>query len=202
METGQISDELARSLTPEQKKELQKQIDAGVNQRKKNSALNDAYNGGMTALEAQSHPGRRKGRDTKAIESFNKAGELDPNQLAVWSHLAEAYMGLGRHQDRRRSRCCRGEGARSLQQSSHLEARRRIDSQQLRLGAGEGRQVPGCPRRIGESRAARTGECVQVLLQRGRLVNQCRPGGSGHRDLQERDRGRCRTAPMPITRWA
>src|SRR5580658_5461705 len=64
METGQISDDLARQLTPEQKKELQKQIDAGVNQRKKNSALNDAYNGGMTALEAKQYD--------QAIESFNK----------------------------------------------------------------------------------------------------------------------------------
>src|SRR5580698_2831346 len=86
METGQISDELARSLTKEQKDALQKQIDSQVNQRKKNSALNDAYNGGMTALEAKQYD--------QAIESFNKAGELDPNQLAVWSHLAEAYMGL------------------------------------------------------------------------------------------------------------
>lgn len=86
METGQISDELARSLTPEQKKELQKQIDSQVTQRKKNSALNDAYNSGMTALEAKQYD--------QAVEGFNKAGELDPNQIAVWSHLAEAYMGL------------------------------------------------------------------------------------------------------------
>jgi tetratricopeptide (TPR) repeat protein len=86
METGQISDELARSLTPEQKKELQKQIDSQVDKRKKNSALNDAYNGGMTALEAKQYD--------QAIESFNKAGEIDPAQLAIWSHLAEAYMGL------------------------------------------------------------------------------------------------------------
>jgi tetratricopeptide (TPR) repeat protein len=86
METGQISDDLARQLTPEQKKELQKQIDSQVDKRKKNNALNDAYNGGMTALEAKQYD--------QAIESFNKAGELDPAQLAVWSHLAEAYMGL------------------------------------------------------------------------------------------------------------
>jgi tetratricopeptide (TPR) repeat protein len=85
METGQISDDLARQLTPEQKKELQKQIDSQVDKRKKNNALNDAYNGGMTALEAKQYD--------QAIESFNKAGELDPAQLAVWSHLAEAYMG-------------------------------------------------------------------------------------------------------------
>jgi tetratricopeptide (TPR) repeat protein len=57
-----------------------------VDKRKKNSALNDAYNGGMTALEAKQYD--------QAIDSFNKAGEIDPAQLAIWSHLAEAYMGL------------------------------------------------------------------------------------------------------------
>jgi tetratricopeptide (TPR) repeat protein len=96
METGQISDELARSLTPEQKKELQKQIDSQVDKRKKNSALNDAYNGGMTALDAAkaAPPAERAAKYQEAIDSFNKAGELDPTQLAVWSHLAEADMGL------------------------------------------------------------------------------------------------------------
>jgi len=108
METGQISDELARSLTPDQKKELQKQIDSQVTQRKKNSALNDAYNTGMTSLDAakavpvvglsgdalnaaKTDAGNKY---SQAIENFNKAGEMDPNQIAVWSHLAEAYMGL------------------------------------------------------------------------------------------------------------
>jgi Tfp pilus assembly protein PilF len=86
METGQISDELARQLTPEQKKELQKQIDSQLDKRKHNAALNDAYNGGMTALEAKQYD--------QAVENFNKAAAIDPNQLAIWSHLAEAYMGM------------------------------------------------------------------------------------------------------------
>jgi Tfp pilus assembly protein PilF len=84
MESGQISEELARQLTPEQKAALQKQIDSNVNQRKKNNALNSAYNDGMTALDAKNYDA--------AIEAFNKAGELDPNQIAVWSHLAQAYQ--------------------------------------------------------------------------------------------------------------
>jgi Tfp pilus assembly protein PilF len=84
MEDGQISAELARQLTPEQKAQLQKQIDANVNQRKKNNALNQAYNDGMAALEAKNYD--------VAIENFNKAGEVDPNQIAVWSHLAQAYQ--------------------------------------------------------------------------------------------------------------
>jgi Tfp pilus assembly protein PilF len=84
METGQISDDLARQLTPEQKKQLQQQIDANVNQRKKNNALNQAYNDGIAALEAKNYD--------VAIENLNKAGEVDPNQIAVWSHLAQAYQ--------------------------------------------------------------------------------------------------------------
>jgi tetratricopeptide (TPR) repeat protein len=83
METGQISDDLARQLTPQQKADLQKQIDAGVSQRKKNNALNESYNNGITALEAKQYDA--------AIENLTKAGELDPNQIAVWSHLAQAY---------------------------------------------------------------------------------------------------------------
>jgi tetratricopeptide (TPR) repeat protein len=86
MDEGKISDELARSLTPEQKAAMQKQIDAAAGQRKKNGALNDAYNAGMTALDAKQYD--------QAIENFNKAGEIDPKQLAVWTHLADAYMGL------------------------------------------------------------------------------------------------------------
>jgi Tfp pilus assembly protein PilF len=84
METGQISEDLARQLTPEQKAQLQKQIDATVNQRKKNNALNAAYNDGIAALDAKNYD--------VAIENLNKAGELDPNQIAVWSHLAQAYQ--------------------------------------------------------------------------------------------------------------
>ena len=53
METGQISDELARQLTPEQKAQMQKQIDADAAQRKKNSALNQAYNDGIDCSRRQ-----------------------------------------------------------------------------------------------------------------------------------------------------
>ncbi len=84
MQDGKISDDLARQLTPEQKAQLQKQIDATVNQRKKNNALNQSYNDGIAALEAKNYD--------VAIENLNKASELDPNQIAVWTHLAQAYQ--------------------------------------------------------------------------------------------------------------
>jgi tetratricopeptide (TPR) repeat protein len=86
METGQMSKELEKSLTPEQKAAMEKQIKEQAERMKKNQALNTAYNDGLTALGTKDYD--------KAIENFNKAAELDPTQLAVWSNLASAYQGL------------------------------------------------------------------------------------------------------------
>lgn len=55
---------------------------------KKNAALNQAYNDGLAALNAKEYD--------KAIENLNKASELDPSQLAVWSNLATAYTELAK----------------------------------------------------------------------------------------------------------
>lgn len=82
-ETGQISQELAKEMTPEQKAAYEKQLKERSAQMQKNKALNDAYNAGMTAKEAKDYPA--------AIEAFKKAGELDPKQSAVWIQLASAY---------------------------------------------------------------------------------------------------------------
>jgi Tfp pilus assembly protein PilF len=54
----------------------------------KNKALQDAYNAGMTALEAKDYQ--------TAVDSFNKAAEVDPKQLAVWMKLTTAYEGLAK----------------------------------------------------------------------------------------------------------
>lgn len=82
-ETGQISQEMAKEMTPEQKAAFEKQVKERSAQMQKNKALNDAYNAGMTAKEAKDYPA--------AIESFKKAGELDPKQSAVWIQLAASY---------------------------------------------------------------------------------------------------------------
>ncbi len=82
-ETGQLSKEQERSLTKEQKEAIEKRAKENAAAMQKNKALNDAYNGGMTALEAKQY-------DT-AIDSFKKAGEVDPNQEAVWAQLAKTY---------------------------------------------------------------------------------------------------------------
>jgi tetratricopeptide (TPR) repeat protein len=88
VETGQISKELEKSMTPEQKAAMEKSIKESAERMKKNAALNTAYNDGLTALGAKQYD--------QAIEKFNAAAELDPTQLAVWSNLATAYQELAK----------------------------------------------------------------------------------------------------------
>lgn len=85
METGQVSQEMAKEMSPEQKAAYEKQMKERSAQMQKNKALNDAYNVGMTALQAKDFP--------VAIENFKKAAELDPKQSAVWIQLAQSYDG-------------------------------------------------------------------------------------------------------------
>jgi tetratricopeptide (TPR) repeat protein len=87
-ETGTLTQEQQRSLTPEQKEALEKQMKERAQALQKNKALNEAFNVGMTALQAKQFD--------QAIEAFNKAGEMDPNQHVVWSNLAESYSGLAK----------------------------------------------------------------------------------------------------------
>lgn len=54
----------------------------------KQNNLNGAFTAGVAALEAKQY--------NQAVDSLNKAAELDPKQLPVWQALADAYMGLSR----------------------------------------------------------------------------------------------------------
>jgi len=75
-----------RGMTKAQKEEFEKQKAAREAQLAKNKELNDAYTAARTALDAKMWDA--------AIDNFNKASMLDPAQIAVWSGLADAYMGL------------------------------------------------------------------------------------------------------------
>ncbi len=86
METGQLTEELARDMTPEQKAQLEKQMKQQQAQLAKNKALNDAFNNGMAALQAKDF--------ANASTNLEKAAELDPKQYAVWANMAAAYEGL------------------------------------------------------------------------------------------------------------
>ncbi len=82
-ETGQLTKEQERGLSKEQKAELEKQAKERAAAMAKNKELNDAFNGGMQALEAKQYD--------QAVDAFKKAGEADPKQEAVWANLARAY---------------------------------------------------------------------------------------------------------------
>jgi len=71
-------------MTKEQKEAYDKALKEREASMKKNKELNDAFNAGLAAAQAKDY-------DTAATE-FNKAAEMDPKQIAVWSNLADAYM--------------------------------------------------------------------------------------------------------------
>lgn len=85
-ETGTLTKEQEREMSPEQRAMLKKKAEEQAAAMKKNKELNDAYNAGIAAIESKQWDA--------AVQNLSKASELDPKQIAVWSHLAEAYAGL------------------------------------------------------------------------------------------------------------
>ncbi|HTS63716.1 MAG TPA: tetratricopeptide repeat protein [Candidatus Acidoferrales bacterium] len=80
-----LTKEQERGMTKEQKDQYEKALKDREAAMKKNKELNDAFNAGMTAMQAKDY-------DT-AVASLTKASELDPKQVAVWANLADAYIG-------------------------------------------------------------------------------------------------------------
>jgi len=87
-QTGQLTKEQARDMSPEQKAAMEKAIKEREKAMAKNKELNDAFGGGMEALKT--------GNFEVASTQFQKASELDPKQHVVWGQLAEAYSGLAK----------------------------------------------------------------------------------------------------------
>src|ERR1035438_2047389 len=97
METGQASDDLKKQLTAEQKAALDKSMAENKGKMQKTKALNDAFNEGLTALQAAPHETTPEGKATQyqtAVTALEKAKEVDATQPAVWSNLGDAYLGL------------------------------------------------------------------------------------------------------------
>jgi tetratricopeptide (TPR) repeat protein len=111
MASGGLTKEQQQSMSAEERaayEQGKKQREAQLSKDKK---LNDAFNAGMHALECARRPGgcpppaAAEGQPApapltaeqnyeEAVASFKKAGEMDPNQPAIWSQMAEAYVGL------------------------------------------------------------------------------------------------------------
>ena len=97
METGQVSDDLKKQLTAEQKAALDKSMAENKGKMQKTKALNDSFNEGLTALQAAPHETTPEGKATQyqtAVTALEKAKEVDATQPAVWSNLGDAYLGL------------------------------------------------------------------------------------------------------------
>lgn len=77
--------EADRNMTPAQKAEFEKANKAREAQLAARKELNDSYTVGKTALDAKMYD--------EAIEAFVKAAALDDKQVAIWSGLADAYIG-------------------------------------------------------------------------------------------------------------
>src|SRR3954453_13956275 len=84
VETGQLTKEQERSLSPEQKAAMEKQIKEQSEKMKKNKELNDAFNAGMEAMTAKKYD--------EAITAFDKAAVADPPQQAIYAQLGEAHL--------------------------------------------------------------------------------------------------------------
>jgi Tfp pilus assembly protein PilF len=85
-QSGKLTQEQARDMTPEQKAALEKSMKEHSAAMAKNKALNDAFNGGMTAMQGKDYQG--------AADQFTKAAEIDPKQPAIWANMAESYSSL------------------------------------------------------------------------------------------------------------
>jgi tetratricopeptide (TPR) repeat protein len=85
-ETGQLTKEQERQLSPEQRAAMEKAMKEREQALAKNKALNDAFNAGMEAIKTRQFD--------VAVSKLNEATQMDAKQHVVWAQLAEAYMGL------------------------------------------------------------------------------------------------------------
>ncbi|HYZ87493.1 MAG TPA: tetratricopeptide repeat protein [Bryobacteraceae bacterium] len=87
-ETGTLTQEQARDMTPEQKAAIEKQMKERQSALAKNKELNDAFNAGMAARDQKNWQG--------AVDAFEKASTIDPKQSVIWGNMAEAYVELSK----------------------------------------------------------------------------------------------------------
>ena len=86
-QSGTLTKEQERGMSAEQRAAIEKQMKERSAALAKNKALNDAFNAGREALNNKQYD--------QAVESFQKASEMDANQHVVWANLADAYAARG-----------------------------------------------------------------------------------------------------------
>ena len=97
-QTGQVTDDQTRGMSKEQKAQMEAQLKQRSEQMKKNKALNDAFNLAQDELkQAAAEPDKAKKVPLyqQAVDNLTKGGQMDPQQVAIWNSLGDAYTGLG-----------------------------------------------------------------------------------------------------------
>lgn len=82
-ETGTLTKEQTREMSPEQRAAVEKQMKDRQAALQKNKALSDAFNAGREAMNAKQYD--------VAVTELEKATAMDPTQHVVWAQLADAY---------------------------------------------------------------------------------------------------------------
>jgi tetratricopeptide (TPR) repeat protein len=99
IETGALTKEQTRDMTPEQKAALEKKIKDAQATMQKNKALNDAFGAGKAALEkapTETDPAEKAKDFDTAIENLEKAKVMAPEQNVIWGNLGDAYGGAAK----------------------------------------------------------------------------------------------------------
>ena len=81
---GQITSDMERGLTADQKEALEAKLKADAEKIKKNKELNDSYTAGLNAMEAKQWD--------QAVTSLEKASQIDPTRPPIWTNLADSYL--------------------------------------------------------------------------------------------------------------
>src|SRR5712692_7063979 len=77
---GTLTKEQERGMSKEQKEALEKRAKENAAAMAHNKALNDAFGAGKEAMAAKNYDA--------AVESYQKAIEIDPKQNVIWANLA------------------------------------------------------------------------------------------------------------------
>jgi tetratricopeptide (TPR) repeat protein len=87
-DTGNLSKEQARSMSPEEKAAFEKANKERTELKQKNKALNDTFNAGKEAMNAKQFD--------VAVAQFTKATEMAPDQPVIWANLGDAQVSLAK----------------------------------------------------------------------------------------------------------
>jgi tetratricopeptide (TPR) repeat protein len=84
VDSGNLSKDQARGMTADEKAAFEKANKERAEMKAKGKALNDAFNAGKEALNAKQYD--------VAVTQFAKAGEMAPDQPAIWANLGDAEV--------------------------------------------------------------------------------------------------------------